>query len=232
MDIQGIACFRFKCADSTFAKDDVLVPFGHDVFSRHQPFIVSCRQTTLQQDRRLRLADFFQQIEILHVTGADLDHIDIRLKCIYEFRGHQFGNDRQARRFLSQFQQTQTFQFQSLEAVWGCARLEGSTAEEVSACRFCALRDADDLFFTFNGTRPCDHSEVSITDTLSVNFDDCIVRMEFTVCFFVRLLNFQHAFDDMMLLDGVHRYFRSVPYQTQYRHCFADYRTHDDPFVC
>jgi len=64
-----------------------------------------------------------------------------------------------------------------LETVWGCAWFEGSAAEEVGACRFCALRDADDLFFAFNGTRPSDYAKVAIPDALAVDFDNRIVQM-------------------------------------------------------
>ena len=96
--VEGVAGVRFKRPDSPFAEDDVVVAFGHDVFSRHEPFFDGRAQAPLEQDRLARLTDGFEEVEVLHVPGPDLDDVDAIFEEDRQFVGrHDFRNDRQFR---------------------------------------------------------------------------------------------------------------------------------------
>ena len=44
----------------------------------------------------MRLADFLEQVEVLHVAGADLEHVGVLLDELDLPRVHDLGDDRHA----------------------------------------------------------------------------------------------------------------------------------------
>ena len=62
------------------------------------------------------MPQLLEQPEILHVSGAHLNHVDIR-KIIQLVFTHDFRHDRQAGHFAGDFQQAQSFPFQSLKGI-------------------------------------------------------------------------------------------------------------------
>ena len=76
-NIQGVSGVGFKGPDAPFAEDDIFVAFAHDVFCAHQQLLQRVCQTALEEDRFLGFANFFQQIEVLHISGADLNDINL-----------------------------------------------------------------------------------------------------------------------------------------------------------
>ena len=94
--VEGVAGIRFKSADTSFTKDDVVIAFRHDVFCRHEPFFDGRAQASLEEDRLTRLADGFEEVEVLHVPGPDLDDVDAIFEEDRQFIGrHDFRNDRE-----------------------------------------------------------------------------------------------------------------------------------------
>ena len=94
--VEGVAGVCFKSTDAPFAEDDVVVAFSHDVFCRHEPFFDGRAQAPLEEDRLVRLADGFEEVEVLHVPGPDLDDVDAIFEEDRQFIGrHDFRNDRE-----------------------------------------------------------------------------------------------------------------------------------------
>ena len=75
--IQCVARKRLKCADAAFAKDHVVIALGHNVFGRQKKFIQRCGEPAFQKDRFFWLPGIFEQGEILHVSGTDLNAIAV-----------------------------------------------------------------------------------------------------------------------------------------------------------
>ena len=77
-DVERVPCVRFKCSNPTLAENYLIVPAGHNVLGRKQQFFQRRCDTPLEQHRFLDFAQFPQQIEILHVAGADLQDVNVR----------------------------------------------------------------------------------------------------------------------------------------------------------
>ena len=94
----------------------------------------------LQQHRRRCLADGLQQIEILHVASADLQHVDAVLdERVEHAHVHQFGDDRQSVAPGRVLQQLEPVDALALERVGRGARLERAAAHEPRAARLDAV---------------------------------------------------------------------------------------------
>ena len=92
--VEHVAVISFESADTAFAENNIMVSSRRDIFRRHQPFGNGCRHTALQNHRLVDAPDFLEQVEILHVTRADLDHVHIVVhECIQHANVHQFGDD-------------------------------------------------------------------------------------------------------------------------------------------
>jgi hypothetical protein len=56
-EIESVAGVLGKRADPTFAKNDLVIAFRHDVFGREQPFLQGRGHPTLEQHRQLGTPD-------------------------------------------------------------------------------------------------------------------------------------------------------------------------------
>ena len=81
----------------------------------------------------MHLAHRLQQLEILHVPGADLDHVHILLKLGNPVLAHQLGDDGQAGGFPGLDHVQNALGLQALEGVGGGAGLVGAAAEQGGA---------------------------------------------------------------------------------------------------
>ena len=73
---------------------------------------------------------------------------------------HQLRHDGQSRLLLGDLQQADALAVQTLEVIWGRARLERAAAQQLRACGLDGLGDIDDLLLRFNGARARDHGEM------------------------------------------------------------------------
>src|SRR5438128_5575353 len=85
-EIERVSGMLGERANTSLAQDDVVIPFGHDVLGREQPFLECCSHSSLQQHRQLRTASPLEKGKVLHAASANLndmtvllDKIDIRL---------------------------------------------------------------------------------------------------------------------------------------------------------
>src|SRR5204862_2053755 len=112
-NIHGVAGVGFESADAAFAGDHAVVSTRHDVFGREQKFFEGCRDAALQQHRSLNLAQFAQQIEVLHVARADLENVDVGKHQLDLRDLHDFADDQKIELVPGFAQQLQPFQSQS-----------------------------------------------------------------------------------------------------------------------
>ncbi len=94
-DIQGVARRLLERPDAALAQHDVQVAALRDVLGGHQPFFDRRAHAALEHDRLSGAADRLQQREVLHVAGADLQHVRVRGDQVYVGRVDDLGHDRQ-----------------------------------------------------------------------------------------------------------------------------------------
>ena len=76
-DIEGVAGVVGKGADAALAEHHVIIALAHDVLGGHQQFIESGGNAALEQHRFIGSAGKLEQSEVLHVAGADLNHVGV-----------------------------------------------------------------------------------------------------------------------------------------------------------
>ena len=140
------------------------VALGHDVFGGQQEFLQRRAHAALQQHRLALLADGVEQIEILHVPRADLQHIGVVGDQFHLLDRHHFGDDRQPGLLARQGQQFQPFLGQSLEGIGIGARLERPAAQADRAGFLHGVGDFQQLRFALDAARPGDHADLLAAD--------------------------------------------------------------------
>jgi hypothetical protein len=96
-DVQGVAGGGLEGPDAALAQHDVEVAALGDVLGGHQPLLVRRGQPALEHHRLAHPADRLQQREVLHVAGADLQHVGV-LRDDRDVLGvDDLGDDRAAR---------------------------------------------------------------------------------------------------------------------------------------
>ncbi len=84
---------RREGSDAAFAEDDFAVAAGEDVFGGHEPFLDGGGEAAFEEDGLSGFADFKEEVEILHIAGADLDDIGVSLDDVDVAGVHDFGDD-------------------------------------------------------------------------------------------------------------------------------------------
>ena len=130
--VQRVAVGRLKGPYPSFAEDHVRVPL-QDVFGREQEFPDGVRHAPLEDDRGLDQGRLFEEVEVLHVAGADPDHV-------HEFRGdlyiahvHDLGLDQHAGPLPNALQDVEAVHSESLEGIGRRARFEGRSSHDLEA---------------------------------------------------------------------------------------------------
>ena len=186
--VQRVAHARLKGADAALAQHNVGVAFGHDVLGAHHQFLQRVGQPALEQHRRLQAAHGLQQLKVLHVARADLDHIH---PGVHKQRDmlvvHQLGHDGLARRGAGGLQQFQPLGPQALETVGAGARLERAAAQNAGPGRLHPLCDAHDLVAPLHAARARHHGKVPAADLVPGHVHHRVVGVELAVGLFVRL---------------------------------------------
>ncbi len=145
---------RFIGANAALAEDHIVVAAGQDVFARQQQFLNGAGDAALEEHRLAGLAKLAQQIEILHVTGANLEAIDERQHRLDLRNLHHFADHKQSVRIRRFAHELQSRNAHALEGVWRTAGLEGSSAQKAAAGSFDALGGFENLGAVLDGTRP------------------------------------------------------------------------------
>ena len=160
-DIERVSGVVLERSDAAFAKDYVAVAACHDVFRRQQPLLDRRGRPALQKNRTPHLRQFFQQIEVLHVPGADLKYVDMLQKHGNLRLIHDFGNHNQAVLVRRVTQDPQTFFAHALKAVWRCSRFEGSAAKNLDSVFLHDPGDGHNLLRALHRARSGHHDNVA-----------------------------------------------------------------------
>src|ERR1051326_944006 len=110
-EIEGITRVLSEGTDTTFAQNDLVVSFSHNVFRRQKPFFQGGGHAAFEQNWQLGTADPAQKRVVLHVARADLDHVRVFFDQVDSWFVQSFANDFQIK-FLPNLHQN----FQSLLA--------------------------------------------------------------------------------------------------------------------
>src|SRR5215471_12155055 len=92
-DVERVPKIRLEGADPSLAQNYLMITTGHYVFGREQCLLDGSCGTALQKHWFIDPTNLSEQVEILHVTRADLKYIDIANKKRYLRRLHHLGYD-------------------------------------------------------------------------------------------------------------------------------------------
>ena len=196
-NIQRVAHARLKGADAALTQHDIGVALGHDVLSTHDQLLQGGGKAALEQHRYIQLADRLEQLKVLHVARADLDHIDLGVQKQRDMLVvHQLGHDGLAGDCAGLLQQLQTFGAQALKAVGAGAWLERAAAQDAGPSGLHPLRHKGDLLLALNAAGAAHDGKVAAADLVTADIDHGVIRVEFAVGLFVRLGHAAAGLDD------------------------------------
>ena len=176
--VEGIAGRIFKCANSALAKDDLAVALGKGILGRHEQVFHGRAHAALQENRDPGAAALLEQVEVLHVAGADLEDIGISLDVRHLPRVHDLGDDRHAEAVAGSAEDLEPIAAEALEAVGAGARLERAAAQNVGTRLAHPPGDLEEQRLALDGTRPGDHRQVAAADLDSLDLKNRAVRMK------------------------------------------------------
>ncbi len=158
-DVEGVAGGLLERPDAALAQDDVEVAALRDVLRGHEPLLVGRGHAALEHDRLAGAADGLEEREVLHVAGADLEHVG-PLSDQRDVSGvDHLGHHGQARLGAYVGEDPQALLAQSLEGVRRGARLVGASSEQRRAGGLGHLRGLQRLLGRLDGARAGDEGE-------------------------------------------------------------------------
>ena len=122
----------------------------------------------LQQHRLAHLAQFAQQVEVLHVARAHLEDVDVGQHELDLRNLHDLADHHQPVAVAGFAQQLQRVQTESLKGVGRAARLESAAPQDFRACLADQLGGGEELFLRFDRARPGHHHHFLAADFHSV----------------------------------------------------------------
>ena len=163
-EIQRVAGVIRKRPHATFTQNDVVVTFAHDVLGRHQELFQRGRHPAFEQHRLARLASAFQQREVLHVAGANLDDVGVLVHQRQGFVVHGFRYDEQAEVLTDFGENLQPKLTQSLEGIRRGTWFERSASKEPRTRFGNSLGRGERLLARFHTARPRYHRDFLAAD--------------------------------------------------------------------
>ena len=93
-NVHGVAGVSLERPNAALAQDNFVVAARQQIFRRTQQFFDGGRDAALEQHRFAHLAQFAKQVEILHISRAHLEDVDIGqhqfdLRNLHDFADHQ-----------------------------------------------------------------------------------------------------------------------------------------------
>ena len=130
-----------------------------DVLGGEQELVDRRAHSALQEGGLARVAHGLQELVVLHVAGADLEHVGILGDHRHMLRGHHLGDDRQAGLAPRGGEHLEARFLVSLEAVGAGAGLERPAPKPGRSSALSLLRQGDDLLFALDRTRAGDDGD-------------------------------------------------------------------------
>ena len=176
-DVEQVARRGVKALDAPLAEHDVRIAARQDVLGAHQQVDDRGAHAPLEQHRLAGIAHLGQQHKVLHVAGADLDHVGIAFDELDAARVHHLGHDRHAVLVTHVAENLEPLFAHALVGVGAGARLEGSAPQDVGAGGADGAGDRVQPFGVFDGAGAGDHRQVTPADFHASHVDDARLGM-------------------------------------------------------
>src|SRR6202166_4646560 len=188
-----------ESAHAAFAEHYVVIAFAEDIFGGHQEFVERGRHAALEENWFFGAAGALEQREILHVAGADLDHVGVFFDEVEAFVVDGFGDDAEAVVLADLRENFEAVFAETLKTVRGSARFVGAAAEKFYAGFLDAFGSGEALLFGFYRARAANQANVFSTEEdvagRSGNAQDGVFFFDIAADQFVGLAD-RNAFDD------------------------------------
>src|ERR1700682_5219736 len=139
-----------ESAHAALAEHYVVIAFAQDIFGGHQEFVERGGHAALQENGFFGAASALEQREILHVAGADLDHVGVLLDKVEAFIVDGFSYDAETVELANLRENFQTIFTEALKTVRGSAWFVGAATEEFYAGFLDAFGGGEALLFGFD----------------------------------------------------------------------------------
>src|SRR6267143_1327128 len=114
-NVHRVASISFERANAALAENDFVVAAGKQVFRGTQEFFEGGSDAAFEQHGLESLAQFAQQVEVLHVARAHLEDIDIRQHQLDLGNLHDLADHQQFETVARLAQQLQALKTESLK---------------------------------------------------------------------------------------------------------------------
>ncbi len=172
VDVGGVARVFFEGADAALAQHDLRVAFGEDILGGHEQFFDGGHHTAFEQHGGARLAGGVEQVVVLHVARADLDHVGVFGDEGHLLGRHGLGDHGQAGGFAGLGQQRQPLFAHALKAVGRGAGLERAAAQGGGSGLFDGVGGFENLRAAFHRARPGDDDDFGRAHFVAVEGDE------------------------------------------------------------
>ena len=194
--VEHVAGGIFEAADPSLTQDHLFVALGQDVLGRHQQITNGGTHAPLEHHRTRGLPDLTEQVEVLHVSCADLKHVGVTVDQFHLPGIHHLGNHRHSQFAANVLQDLQSLLAHPLETVGAGPWLERSASQDVRSGLADRLADLHQHLSAFDCARTGNHPQRSATDTdPPTDIDDRVLGLEITTGPLVRLENRHHLLD-------------------------------------
>src|SRR5713226_5336808 len=153
-NIHRVASVSFERANAALAQNDFVVSASEQVFSGAQEFFEGGGDPALEQHGLANLAQFTQQIEVLHIARAHLEDVDIRQHQLDLGNFHDLADHEQFETVARFAQQFQALKAESLKRIRRGPRFECAAAENARSSFSDLFGDVEQLLARFHRARP------------------------------------------------------------------------------
>ncbi len=115
--IECVARVVGKGAHAALAEDHLVVALAHHILGGHQEFFHGRAHAALDKHRLAQLPGFLEERKILHIAGADLDHIGPSSHQVKRFGVERLGDDGQPKSLPDLSHNLQGFKTQALKSI-------------------------------------------------------------------------------------------------------------------
>src|SRR5450759_3218363 len=200
--VQRVAREVGESADAAFAENHAGVSFCEDVLGREQELLQRGRHAALQENGLPRLSGLLQELEVLHVAGADLEAVRV-MRHDLDVRGVENLRDDGKKGGLSRRRENlQAFLSEALKGVRRRARLVGAAAQQVRAARLHFLRDRERLLERLDRAGAGDDDDARAAHQNAPHRHDRVFGMEFARHELVGMRDAENLEDARKRLEG------------------------------
>ena len=161
-EVEGVSVRRLEGANAVLAEDHVAVALYEDVLGGQHQVIHGGGRTALEEHRPPGPPELGEERVVVHVAGADLDHVGHPEHGVELAHVGELGDHRQAGLRPGLTQDNEAGPPQALEAARAGARLEGAATQHRGAGGGHAFGRGERLLAGLDGAWPCDQGEAGL----------------------------------------------------------------------